>query len=275
MDYSIYIENQKDRPAAELFRRLMDLWHYTKVIITDSPQNQNADIILKRDASLPAEGFRLVCDNGNATVFGSCTRGVTYGISELLKHIGKNNIDITESPFLPIRGTHFYLPAQESVEGFKRIIDMLALLRYNTIIIEVAGGMEYKNHPEINEGWIAHCDRINNYPGSNSDYQSTYPFYKNSTHTELAGGSFLSQDTVRSIVDHAKGYGIDVVPELQFISHSYHIVASHPELAERVNDFNHDTLCPRNEGSYKLYFEMAEEVLDVFKPKRVSVGMDV
>jgi hypothetical protein len=276
--HTLYLENPGDAQAAALLRALMALWHHAEV--NGSGAKEEAGIVISRDPSLPDEGFRLVCAQGKAVLSGSGRRGVVNGLSALLPRYcrssgGFTDCDIEDSPCLPVRGAHFYLPAKESVEGFKRIIDFLAYLRFNTLIIEVGGGMEYKNHPEINENWERFCEKVNNFPGTNTEFINTDPvIQKNSTHTELGGGSFLPQETVRGLVEYAKGYGMDVIPELQFISHSYYILASYPEFAERKNNYVPDVMCPKNEDAYELYFELAEEVLDVFKPNRVSIGQD-
>ena len=260
------------QPVA-LFTRLMSLWHNRVVILTKG----SADITVLTDPSLPPEGYRIVCTNGKATVTGHDTRGVTYGLSALLTHYADNNgfadVDITDSPRLPFRGMHLYMPAREGVEGFKRIIDLMAFLRYNTVIIEVGGGMEYKNHPEINAGWENFCRNITEFPGNINGFTDKIRSH-NSLHTELGGGSFLTQETVRSIVEHAWGYGLNVMPELQMLTHSYYITYSHPELAEIKDDFIPDTVCPSNEDAYQLYFALAEEILAVFEPKMVSIGHD-
>ena len=46
-----------------------------------------------------------------------------------------------------------YLPPKDGLDAFYRIVDMLLYYRYNTVILEVGGAMEYKRHPEINESW--------------------------------------------------------------------------------------------------------------------------
>ena len=46
------------------------------------------------------------------------------------------------------------------------------------------------------------------------------------------------------IVVHANAYGIEVVPELQSLSHAYYMCLAHPEIAERPYDPWPDTYCP-------------------------------
>jgi len=273
--YSLYLENQDDRQAAEMFGRLMMLWHHCE--ITPIQDAGGAGITVYRDPTLKAEGYRLTCDGKTAAVYGNGKAGVVYGLSALLTHYGPNgfaDIDLLKEPRLPFRGVQLYMPPKEGVEGFKRIIDMLAFMKLNTLILEVGGGMEYKKHPEINEGWERLCTSLTEFPGGPTGFQNTDVYHKDSVHTELGGGSFLPQETVRELVDYAKGYGINVVPELQMLSHAYYITAAYPQYAERHEDYFPDTTCPHNEDAYTLYFELAEEVIDVFRPRMVSIGHD-
>ena len=271
--YTLHLENTGDKQSAQLLARLMKLWHDRDISFT----TENADISVRRDPSLPEEGFRLVCDGKTATVHGGGTAGVTYGLCALVAHYtsaGFSPVNTTEVPRMPFRGVQLYMPPKENIEDFKRIIDMLAYLKLNTLIIEVGGGMEYKRHPEINKGWEDFCKKMNAYPNGPKAIQGNDVYHKDSLHTELGGGSFVPQEKVRELVDHARGYGINVVPELQMLSHAYYITAVYPEYAERANDFFPDTTCPHNEDAYKLYFDLAEEVIDVFRPTSVSIGHD-
>jgi len=284
---NLFYTNVEDRQAAELFSKLMTLWHSCDVSMAlcdaNSDTKCNADVLVKRDESLKEEGFRLECNGEKAVVYGNGNAGVTYGFAALLAHYTANKsagasgfakADITEAPRLPFRGVHLYMPPKENIEDFKRIIDMLAYLKLNTLILEVGGGMEYKNHPEINTGWEHFCTVMNAFPGGPKNFQSTDAYHKDSLHTELGGGSYVPQEQVRELVRYAKGYGINIVPELQMFSHAYYITSVYPQLAERDSDFYPDTVCPRNEDAYKLYFELAEEVIDVFEPSVVSIGHD-
>jgi hexosaminidase len=58
------------------------------------------------------------------------------------------------------------------------------------------------------------------------------------------------------------------------LTHSYYLCLAHPEIAERKEDEYPDTYCPSNPKSYELYFEVLEEVLEVFKPRSVHIGHD-
>ena len=243
--------------------------------------SEDADITVEKAEFSPEEYSLDVCESG-ITVKAGDTRGAIYGLSTLLslaKRDGSLSFPMTsiaDKPYAEIRGAHFYMPAREKIDEFKRIIDCMAFMKMNTVILEVGGGMEYKRHPEVNKGWEKFCKLTDNMPGIDGtrSFQGADMYWKDSLHTELCGGSYLTQAEVRDIVEYAWSRGMDVIPEVQALSHAYYLTTSHPEIAELQDDVFPDTYCPNNEESYKLYFEIAEEVLEVFEPKTVSIGHD-
>lgn len=64
------------------------------------------------------------------------------------------------------------------------------------------------------------------------------------------------------------------LPEIQALSHAYYLTLAHREIAERPYERWPDSYCPSCEESYQLYFDVAEELLDLFQPRRVSIGHD-
>ncbi len=175
----------------------------------------------------------------------------------------------------PFRGIHIYMPAPDYMEECKRLFDVLSFLNYNTVILEVGGTMELKKHPEVNRAWTEFCRTIvEKFPGGPQNFQWSDRYWKDSTHYENARGQIVSQDAVRDLVQHAKSVGINVIPEIQALSHCYYLTLAHREIAEDQNDLFPDTYCPLNEESYKLYFEVAEEILEVIQPEVVSIGHD-
>ena len=243
--------------------------------------SDGADIVIKK-AELECEEFLLNVTEGGITVKAGDKRAAIYALSTLIglaetdSGVSFHEASINDKPYAEIRGAHFYMPARDKIGEFKKIIDCMAFMKMNTVILEVGGGMEYKRHPEVNEGWERFCKTIDNMPGvdGSRSFQGADAYWKDSLHTELCGGSYLTQAEVRDIVEYAWARGMDVIPEVQALSHAYYLTTSHPEIAEMEDDLFPDTYCPNNEKSYELYFEIAEEVLEVFEPKTVSIGHD-
>ena len=56
-----------------------------------------------------------------------------------------------------MRGVKLMLPPPDGLEPFFTFLEMAAGFGFNTIMLEIGGAMEYKTHPEINEGWIEYA----------------------------------------------------------------------------------------------------------------------
>ncbi len=249
--------------------------------LTTVKNDINADIEFKK-CDISKEEYHLIIANNGIIIEYSDVSGAIYAVSTLLQLAEPTEglsipcTVICDAPSSEIRGVHFYMPERSKINEFKRIIDSMAFLKLNTVILEVGGGMQYERHPEINESWVKFCENVNKFPGFNGyrNLQGADFYWKDSVHTELAGGSFLTKNEVRDIVKYCKSRGMNVIPEVQGLSHAYYLTVAHPEIAELENDPFPDTYCPNNEKSYEIYFDVAEEVIEVFEPSTVSIGHD-
>ena len=231
--------------------------------------------------ALPAEGYVLAVDDAGVTVGGADARGCLYGLSTVAQLIGQQGaagsvpyLELRDWPHKPMRGAHVYMPGRDDIPYFRRLLAWLAALKYNYLFLEVGGGMRYDRHPEVNEGWARFCDEVNAYPGGPPAMQGSQSYPKDSTHTELGGGRWLEKEEVADLVGYANSLGIEVVPEMQSLSHAYYLVVAHPEIAERPYDPWPDTYCPSNPKSYELYFDLLDEVIEVLHPRMVHIGHD-
>ena len=231
--------------------------------------------------ALPAEGYKLVCGVSGATIVGAGVAGCMYGASTLaqLARRGEAGLEIAAArvhdwPYKPLRGVHLYMPGRDEIGFFKDMLTWLASLRYNTLMLEVGGGMAYDRHPEVNAAWERFCHDANTFPGGPGQLQESQSHPKDSIHNELGGASYLTKAEVLEIVRHAQAHGMEVVPELQSLSHAYFMCCAHPEIAERQSDPWPDTYCPSNPKSYELYFDLLDELIEVFRPRMVHIGHD-
>ena len=173
-----------------------------------------------------------------------------------------------------IRGVKLMLPPQEGLETFLFFLEMVSRFGYNTVMLELGGAMEYKTHPEINEGWLEYAAFMGEYPGKGQKIQESFDWDKNSIHSDNGGGRVLSQNTIREIIARTKALGLEIIPEVPCLSHCDYLLTRHPELAERADDPYPDTFCPSNPASYDLLFDILGEVVDLFRPKTVNIGHD-
>ena len=223
------------------------------------------------------DAYTIVLDE-SIRIFSRSQRGLLYGALTLVQLAKEQYLQkglIYEAPVCTVRGAKVYLPSREGMSYFKDFIDLLCHMRMNTLMLEIGGAMEYKRHPEINEGWLEYCEDIGEYSAKATVVQEqTYPWLKNSIHVENGEGGFLTQDEVRELAAYCKERHIEIIPEVPSHSHCDYLLLRHHELAERQNDPYADTYCPSNEGSYALLFDVLDEVIDVFRPKTINMGHD-
>ena len=181
---------------------------------------------------------------------------------------------IEDEPYMPVRVVHLYLPPVYMIDEFLTLLDTLASMQYNTIILEIGGCVQLDRHPEINMAWLKFCHEAHTYPTGPQGIQGSEAYWKDSTHVEISGGGLISKADLARIVDHCRLLGLDLIPELQSLSHAYYLTLAHPEIAERPHERWPDHYCPSNDKSYELYFEVAEELLEVIKPTTVHIGHD-
>jgi len=249
-----------------------------------------------------AEGYALSVTPRGVMLSGRDARGVFYGAQTLADLINRDEtpslpaVKIRDWPRFAMRGAHMFLPPREQIDFFCRFLDMMARYKLNTLVLEISGGMEYKRHPEINRAWKKFCrdalaydfDQDHDSPGLRSDqhfhpmFSRTGPvalqvsryFRKNSAHVELAGGEWLTTDEMRRIVRECRKRHIEIIPEVQSLSHAYYLCCAHPEIAEHDDDPWPDTYCPSNPKSYELLFDIMDEVIEMFRPRIVHIGHD-
>ncbi len=181
---------------------------------------------------------------------------------------------IYDYPACSLRGYRVYMPGKETLEDFKKMIDFIAYYKYNTLVLEIGGAMEYKRHPKINEKWVEFCKECSKYSGRSEEIQRSQWWKKNSIHYENGDGSYLTQEECRALAEYCYDRGVEIIPECPTLSHSDYICMAYPEIAERENDLYPDTYCPSNPETYKIVFDILDEVIDVFDPKRINIGHD-
>ena len=226
------------------------------------------------------ESYAIVSSLTNKSIklYASTNRGLIYAVSTLCQLIEADamcDMVLFDYPDRKIRGYKMYTPAPDGIDDFKEMIDTLVYYKYNSVMIEVGGAMEYKRHPKINEEWGKFCDDLFAHPGKAIDLEiHTYPWHKDSIHLENGGGKFITQEQMKDIVAYCKEREFTVVPEVPTLSHSDYIVRAYRELAERQDDNDPDTYCPSNPKTYEVVFDIIDEVIDVFEPEYMNIGHD-
>ncbi|NLA83561.1 MAG: family 20 glycosylhydrolase [Clostridiales bacterium] len=242
-------------------------------------------ITLEISEDIKSEGYKIDIDDEGVKLKASKKLGLLYAIETLVQLCnGKVLIHckIEDYPYKPIRGFHFGLPPREELEFTKRLIRYVLIpMRYNILIIEFAGGMRFDKHPMIGEAWVE---------GNRAAKAGKQPAFPHGS--MVSGGELLEKDEVRDLIDYARSFGLEIIPEIQSFGHVQYITYAYPEIAEvaeTAEDKRLDTrsadqppsafydhsYCPSNEKSYEIIYDIIDEIIEVVKPERfVHMGHD-
>ena len=265
------------RPASKLpaTGRFILMGTVKNPLVREYLQTRTAEVVVRQP-----EGYLLDVDARGVVIAGADAAGAFYGLQSLRQLIPDGagptsiqGIHVRDWPAKPFRGIKLYLPGHENIPYFKRFVrDFMALYKYNRVIVELNGAMRLDRHPELNAGWWElHRDlnatRRDRSPGPGGQYQD-------SANADAADGEVLEKSEVADLVNYARLYHVEVIPEVPSLTHSYYLLTWHRELAEIPDAEWPDTYCPSNPEVYKLLFDVLDEYIDVMKPRVVHVGHD-
>ena len=269
--------------ASPLLRRLAEKFarkiRFSFTLLSEKAFRETVKDFFPDAEPASGEAFLLRVTKDGVMLFSPSPSGLFYGFQAFLMEMEENGsceLVLYESPLLPERGLKLYLPppTEEGIAEFRKIIDLAASCRLNFIMLELGGALEYRSHPEINEGWKEYASLMNEYPGKTIDVQNAYSWRKNSIHSENGGGDVLPQEEFLGLVRYCRERCMEVVPEMPSLSHSDYLLSRHRELAERRDDPFPDTCCPSNPGYHRLYFDLLDEVIALLNPRRINIGHD-
>ncbi len=154
---------------------------------------------------------------------------------------------------IPFVGFHTRIADHDAVPGLVRLIEEgLAPAGINTLILEFNPGYAYRCYPEFSTGTLNHQDAL----------------------------------IIKSI---CWKYKIRIIPLFQCLSHQSNFNArpwplyqKHPEFLETPDvpagaawpDFYCHCWCASNDDLYPYIFDMMDELIDVFEPDAVHIGLD-
>ena len=240
------------------------------------------------DVPAKEEGYALAIGAEGAVIAGRDRRGAFYGVSSFVQLVhswGRQSVAarrarVRDWPQLPLRWVHVYLPGRDQL-GFARryLRDVLLRYKFNGVVLEVGGGMRLDSHPELAVGWrrtvaewYAHGETIDKI--GEGIPLGTARRMAASLHVGVAGGAYLEKDEVRSLAAFAEDLGLEIVPEIQSLSHAYYIASARRDVAEDADMAWPDSYCPSLPESYRILFDVMGEYLEVLKPRRVHIGHD-
>ncbi len=229
------------------------------------------------------DGYEIEVTEEGCVITAGNKRGFIYAAHTLSQLCGEEGIacgKVSDKPMMDMRGVHFSLPSRSDIPFLKRLIkELLVPMRYNMAFIQISGVMRYDNYPEINEMWLKACEMYE---------AGEWPL---PAHYHFLGHDILEKDEVADLCAYLRDFGIEVVPEVQCLSHSQYITTAYPFLAEiekhtddeenlyaadaKPTAFYHHNMCPSHPEYYDYVFGIADEVIDVMKPERfLHMGHD-
>ena len=236
------------------------------------------DLILEKCNELAKKDAFYVELAEKTVIYVNSKAGVNFAISYIRSLKEKLSVmTFYDYPAYEIRAYKIFVPAKEDVAAIGELLDFLVDYRYNSLMIELGGALEYKKRLEINEKWEEFCRDVGEYSGkglkiANGEF---FPWPKNVIHVDNGGGSFITQEQAAFIKSECDKRGIDVICEIPSLSHCDYLVNAYPEIRERIEDERYpDSYCPSNPKTYEVLFDVIDEALEIFKPQYVNIGHD-
>ncbi len=213
-------------------------------------------LTLKKDPTLPSEGYRLQIRADGIALTAACESGIVQGLTTLfcLEKAGGIPLGtISDAPKYPHRGLsldcarHFF-PAEE----VKKLIEHLSLHKINVLHWHLAD----------DQGW-----RI-----------ESLKFPK----LQEVSGLYYTQQEIREIVEFARIRGVEIIPEIDLPGHTTGILAAYPqyscsekevELAAKGGIYP-IILCAGKDSTFAFLKELLEEIVPLFPGKRFHMGGD-
>ena len=171
-----------------------------------------------------------------------------------------------------MRGVEILLPSPDQITELYRFLDIAAHYGANALMIDLGDAMEYKRHPEINESRLEHATTMDGTSGKEQEPAGKAPWRCDSIRATPGGERAFPQDLLRSIADHARKLGMEIIPEVSCPGHAADLPTRPRDLAERTGGPRPDTDCPSNPKSHGLLFDVLEETIELFHPRVVNVG---
>lgn len=220
--------------------------------------------------------YIIIVKHNEIIIYTDTDNGVRYAACAVLGHYDDGICEgiLYNAPICPYRGVKLYIPDENSIDFFKQFVDMCMYYGYNKLVLEIGGAMEYKRHPEINEGWVEYCKKMRDHFDKGHRINDLLPWAANSVHLENGGGSYLLQPVLKELCEYCNKRGIEIIPEVPSLSHSDYLLTRHPELAENKADPYPRSYCPSCEETYKLLFDVMDEIIEVFNPKMIHIAHD-
>ena len=250
-----------------------------------------------RDASIPAEGYRLTVTSSGVSIVAADDAGAFYArktLDQLLQIDAKGNkvtvpcVKITDQPAYRWRGVlldegrHFF-----GKETVRRLLDRMADYKFNVFhwhLTEDQGWrLDVPGLPEL----AKRASLRPRSPALGSTLKKVAPHdYRSSAHNTMPYGPFFyTAADLKEIVAYAAERHIQVVPEIELPGHSRAVLGAYPNLCcfpEQItsrmasDDWGifKEVLCVGNDDTIKFLEQVLDYVCEIFPSPVIHIGGD-
>lgn len=253
---------------------ISEMERHTGITLKKSTGEKNLKncILLKHNAALPTEGFRLKVNADSIVIEAKDASAAFYALQWLKQSLllqkkapfTLSAIEIEDYPEMNYRGAmldvsrHFF-----TVEQVKRFIDLLAMHRLNYfhwhLTDDQGWRIEIKKYPELT--------RVGAWKGTGSERY----------------GGFYTQEEIKEVIAYAKGRAITIIPEIDLPGHTTAALAAYPQLGCTGGPYevsmdrggvHKDVLCMGKEFSRQFVEDVLAEVAALFPSPYLHIGGD-
>jgi len=199
---------------------------------------------------LKKEGYILIVNSKNILVSGADSSGVLYGIQTLRQILrGRKEtaevpeVRIKDWPDLEFRGVYVeWRKGAATIEEIKKLIrDTWSFFKANAIVLQIHWN-DFKWH----------------------------------SHPEVSSPDALPLAALSEISEYSKKFHMEFIPFVFTYGKVKELLKAHPEIAEdpeweKKGDYAY---CPCKEESYKLIFDIMEEIIKATKCKKMHIAHD-
>lgn len=252
-----------DRDLADQATRLAeDLTRAGKPVTVESGADRPGDIVLRKgDAESPAEGAYRISATDRLTVTADSATAVGYGTETVLQWLRQQSTlpagtahdwpDYAERGLMLDTGREFF-----PVEWVEARIRDAAYLRMNMVQLHLSDTQGFR--------------------------------LESVSHPEITSPEHYSAADLREILDYARSYGIEIVPEIDMPSHMTAILAQHQDLVLRPQSTSAADAAQDNAiaggiggkidltdpGAYQLISDILREFVPMFPGRYWHLGCD-
>ncbi|UCG16383.1 MAG: beta-N-acetylhexosaminidase [Phycisphaerales bacterium] len=241
---------QPERLAAAELRAFLKQRFGVESRVSSPPTESSAPAVhfrrIPRGKRAPPEGYELDVEGGAITLRAGDARGFMHAV-QTLKQLALLTADgralvraaqIRDWPSLRFRGVHLFTGGRGPELHEKLIRNVIAACKMNHIVLE-SEYIEWDSHPEIH-----------------------HPDYG------------MPKDEVRKLLAVCNDLGIEVIPLVMSLGHCQWMFETGHNLELAEDPDAKWAYCVTNPKTYEFIYEIYQEAVELFAPRRFHIGHD-